>query len=112
MQSSDPRGEWYEQTGRRRAERKSPKKRGGVDAARAILSVALCAAASYMAGGVISADSARDGISGSIPMATPDEASFVMSYIDGDAETETDERDEHEALISRLAEEYIRERSH
>ena len=31
---------------------------------------------------------------------------------DGDAETETDERDEHEALISRLAEEYIRERSH
>ena len=90
MQSSDPRGEWYEQTGRRRAERKSPKKRGGVDAARALLSVALCAAAS----------------------ATPDEASFVMSYIDGDAETEADERDEHEALISRLAEEYIRERSH
>ena len=117
MQTSDPRHEWYE------LDVSAPTGNGAkpkISRVRTLLSVALCVMASYMAGGVIAADSASAPAGVTIPD-QPQEATFVMSWYDDEdhddgcrdytVETEAPETDADTDAgsdrIAKLAEQYI-----
>ena len=91
-----------------------------------LASLALCAAASYMAGGIIGngalAADVMTPMDGGVSSLSPSEedAAFVMSWVFDDAGTDgedtdgaetVDEQDEHDAHIRELAEAYIEERT-
>ena len=121
MQTSDPRHEWYE------LDVSAPTEKGNgarpkISRARTLLSVALCAMASYMAGGVIAADSVPAPAGVTIPD-QPEDAAFVMSWLDDEddgyrdytVDTDADDVDDvpetdadiDSDRIAQLAEQYI-----